>query len=586
MTNALSYYVAAFVDGLVQAGVTEAVISPGSRSTPLAMAMAEHRGLRFSMHIDERSAAFFALGMAKAKQRPVALVCTSGTAAANYLPAIVEAHYSRVPLVVLTADRPHELRDVGAPQAIDQLHLYGRYAKWFVDLALPEETDSMLRYARTMAARAAAIAAGAPAGPVHVNVPLREPLVPIIDEDVWERVRTVAETPQMISGHATLSAENAAALYEQLAAAKRGLIVCGPLDQPGFAEAVTELARALDVPILADPLSQLRTGSHDKTYVIDSYDAMLKDEAIASKLVPDVVLRFGAMPVSKPLFLWLKQHRSIRQIVVDDGGWRDPTLSAACVVHSNETVFCRQLLDIAEPKRNASAWSTMWREINDIARTVLREHLPAGEWFEGKVFAELAELLPAGATLFVGNSMPIRDADTFLFATDKPLRVLANRGANGIDGVVSSALGASSVAQPLVLVIGDLSFYHDVNGLLAAKMHGLQATIVLLNNNGGGIFSFLPQARHEGPFETLFGTPTDLSFAHAVEMYGGRYAVPYTWDEFRLHVAESLDTGGLNVIEVRTSRAENVQMHRLLWERVSQEIGKFLEQKGMEEPWN
>ncbi|ABO68118.1 2-succinyl-5-enolpyruvyl-6-hydroxy-3-cyclohexene-1-carboxylic-acid synthase [Geobacillus thermodenitrificans] len=586
MTNALSWYVAAFVDGLVQAGVTEAVISPGSRSTPLAMAMAAHSGLHFSMHIDERSAAFFALGMVKAKQRPVALVCTSGTAAANYLPAIVEAYYSRVPLVVLTADRPHELRDVGAPQAIDQLHLYGRYAKWFVDLALPEETDPMLSYARTMAARAAAIAAGAPAGPVHVNVPLREPLVPTIDEAVWEKVRTVAETPQIMSGRATLPAENVAALYEQLAAAKRGLIVCGALDQPGFAEAVTELARTLDFPILADPLSQLRAGAHDKTYVIDSYDAILKDEAVASRLVPDVVLRFGAMPVSKPLFLWLKQHRSIRQIVVDDGGWRDPTLEAACFVRSDETVLCRQLLDIARPKQKESAWSTTWREMNDIARTVLRQHLPADEWFEGKVFTELAELLPAGATLFVGNSMPIRDADTFLFATDKPLRVLANRGANGIDGVVSSALGASLAASPLVLVIGDLSFYHDLNGLLAAKMHGLQATIVLMNNNGGGIFSFLPQARHEGPFETLFGTPTDLTFAHAVEMYGGRYAVPHTWGEFRHHVAESLNTGGLSVIEVRTSRTENVQMHRFLWERVSQEIAKFLEQKGTEEPWN
>ncbi|MGP3562478.1 2-succinyl-5-enolpyruvyl-6-hydroxy-3-cyclohexene-1-carboxylic-acid synthase [Geobacillus sp. BK01] len=585
MTDALSCYVAAFVDGLVQAGVTEAVISPGSRSTPLAMAMAKHRGLRFSVHIDERSAAFFALGMAKAKQRPVALVCTSGTAAANYLPAVVEAHYSRVPLVVLTADRPHELRDMGAPQAIDQLHLYGRYAKWFVDLALPEETDQMLGYAQAMAARAAGVAAAAPAGPVHVNLPFREPLVPEINDDVWEHVRALRRAPRVVNGRPTVSDESAAALYEELAAAKRGLIVCGPLDQPGFAEAVTALARALDFPILADPLSQLRAGSHDKTYVIDSYDAILKDEAIASKLVPDVVLRFGAMPVSKPLLLWLKRHRSIRQIVVDDGGWLDPTLSAASIVQSDETALCRQLLDTAEPKRKESAWSMTWREINDIARTLLRQHLPKDEWFEGTVFVELAELLPPGASLFVGNSMPIRDADTFFWSTDKPLRVLANRGANGIDGVVSSALGASTAARPLVLVIGDLSFYHDLNGLLAAKMHGLQATIVLLNNNGGGIFSFLPQARHEGPFETLFGTPTDLSFSHAVEMYGGRYAAPRTWDEFRRCVVESLDKGGLNVIEVRTSRAENVQMHRFLWERVSQEIAAVLEQKGTEERW-
>ncbi|MED5078607.1 thiamine pyrophosphate-dependent enzyme, partial [Geobacillus stearothermophilus] len=382
-------------------------------------------------------------------------------------------------------------------------------------------------------------------------------------------------------GRPALPQESVSALYEQLSAAERGLIVCGPLDRPGFAEAVTELARALDFPILADPLSQLRVGTHDKTYVLDSYDAILREETAASKLVPDVVLRFGAMPVSKPLFLWLKRHRAIRQIVVDDGGWRDPTLSADSFVQSDELILCRQLLEWAKPKENKSAWSAIWLEMNAIARAVLERHLPKEEWFEGKVFTELANLLPAGATLFVGNSMPIRDADTFFWSTDKPLRVLANRGANGIDGVVSSALGASVAANPLVLVIGDLSFYHDVNGLLAAKMHSLSATIVLLNNNGGGIFSFLPQARHKGAFETLFGTPTDLSFAHAVEMYGGRHTVPHNWAEFRRHVSESLSSGGLHVIEVRTSRAENVQMHRFLWERVSQEIAKFLEHKGM-----
>ncbi|NNU85227.1 2-succinyl-5-enolpyruvyl-6-hydroxy-3-cyclohexene-1-carboxylic-acid synthase [Geobacillus sp. BMUD] len=581
MADALSVYVAALVDGLAQAGVAEAVISPGSRSTPLAMAMAAHPGLRLYMNIDERSAAFFALGLAKAKQRPVALVCTSGTAAANYGPAVVEAYYSRVPLVVLTADRPHELRDVGAPQAIDQLHLYGRYAKWFVDLALPEETDDMLRYVRTMAARAVQTAAGSPCGPVHVNAPFREPLVPHIDEAVWERVRTASGTPQVWRGLPTLPPEEAAALARQLSAAERGLIVCGPLDRPGFAEAVTELARALDFPILADPLSQLRAGWHDKTYIIDSYDAILREETAAAKLVPDVVLRFGAMPVSKPLFLWLKRHRAIRQIVVDDGGWRDPTLSADSFVQSDERLLCLQLLEWVKPRENKSAWSAIWREMNAATRAALERHLPEEEWFEGKVFTELADLLPAGAALFVGNSMPIRDADTFLFATDKPLRILANRGANGIDGVVSSALGASVAAPPLVLVIGDLSFYHDLNGLLAAKMHSLSATIVLLNNNGGGIFSFLPQARHKGPFETLFGTPTDLSFAHAVEMYGGRHTVPHHWTEFRRHVSESLSSGGLHVIEVRTSRAENVRMHRLLWSEVAREIAKYLESRGM-----
>ncbi|WP_143415038.1 2-succinyl-5-enolpyruvyl-6-hydroxy-3-cyclohexene-1-carboxylic-acid synthase [Geobacillus sp. E263] len=583
MNEALTLYIAAFVDELAKIGVQDVVVSPGSRSTPLAIMMAEHPAMRVHINIDERSAAFFALGMAKAKRHPIALLCTSGTAVANYFPAVVEAYYSRVPLIVITADRPHELRDVGAPQAIDQLNIYGRYAKWFVEMALPEKSTDMLRYARTMAARAAGVAISAPAGPVHLNFPLREPLVPIVHEETWEQIE--AKEPSyttVIPGKMTIGMEQIQELYNELSSAEKGLIVCGQIDQPAFAEAVTKLAEMLDFPILADPLSQLRSGTHAKEYIIDSYDAILKDETIAASLVPDVVIRFGAMPVSKPLFLLLKRYPSIKQIVVDgEGGWREPTLMASYMVYCDEVEFCRRLIDIGASKQSKSQWSTTWKMINDIAKSVLLEATMEEELFEGKVFTELSQLLPDGATLFVGNSMPIRDTDTFFFTNDKQIRILANRGANGIDGVVSSALGASAVTEPLVLVIGDLSFYHDLNGLLAAKMHGLHATIIVLNNNGGGIFSFLPQAKHKKHFEMLFGTPTDLQFEHAVRMYEGNYQKIKTWDEFRHYVTQSLTTDGLHVMEVCTSRENNVRKHRLLWEKVSQEIAEFLEKGRM-----
>jgi 2-succinyl-5-enolpyruvyl-6-hydroxy-3-cyclohexene-1-carboxylate synthase len=581
MNEALTLYIAAFVDELAKIGVQEVVVSPGSRSTPLAIVMAEHPAMRVHMNIDERSAAFFALGMAKAKRHPIALLCTSGTAVANYFPAVVEAYYSRIPLIVITADRPHELRDVGAPQAIDQLNIYGRYAKWFVEMALPEKTPDMLRYARTMAARAAGMARSAPAGPVHLNFPLREPLVPTVHEEMWKQIE--AKEPSyttVIPGKMTIGTEQIQELYNELSSVEKGLIVCGQIDHPAFAEAVTKLAEMLDYPILADPLSQLRSGTHAKEYIIDSYDAILKDETIAASLVPDIVIRFGAMPVSKPLFLQLKRYPSIKQIVVDgEGGWREPTLMASYMVYCDEVEFCRQLIHIGEPKRSKSEWSTTWQAINDIAKSVLLEATTEEELFEGRVFTELSQLLPDGATLFVGNSMPIRDTDTFFFTNDKQIRILANRGANGIDGVVSSALGASAVTEPLVLVIGDLSFYHDLNGLLAAKMHGLHATIIVLNNNGGGIFSFLPQAKHEKHFEMLFGTPTDLQFEHVVRMYEGNYQKIKTWDEFRHCVTQSLITDGLHVIEVCTSRENNVRKHRLLWEKVSQEIAEYLEKR-------
>ncbi|MBA2871860.1 2-succinyl-5-enolpyruvyl-6-hydroxy-3-cyclohexene-1-carboxylate synthase [Anoxybacillus calidus] len=577
----LTLYVSAFVDELTKVGITDVIVSPGSRSTPFAIVMAEHPDIKVHMNIDERSAAFFALGMAKAKRKPVALLCTSGTAVANYLPAVVEAYYARVPLIVLTADRPHELRDVGAPQAIDQLNIYGKHAKWFVEMALPEGSKEMLRYARTIAARAAATAMTAPAGPVHLNFPLREPLVPNVTEQTWAQIeRKEPSYIQVSIGKRTLELEQFQFIYERLDGIEKGLIICGEIDKPHFAEAVVKLAEALNYPILADPLSHLRSGTHSKECIVESYDAILKTEAAMRTLMPEVIIRFGAMPVSKPLTLMLKNNPAIQQIVVDgDGGWREPTLNASYMIHCDETDFCNRLVELAQPKKKQSHWAKLWQDVNKMAKTALLEAGKDEEMFEGKVFIELAQLLPEKSILFVGNSMPIRDADTFFMATDKNIRVMANRGANGIDGVVSSALGASVTGDPLVLVIGDLSFYHDLNGLLAAKLHQLNATIIVINNNGGGIFSFLPQAKQEKHFESLFGTPTNLQFEHVVRMYDGNYTKADSWDKFRESVANSFSTAGLHVIEVCTSRQENVKKHRHLWENVSLEISKLL-QKG------
>jgi len=581
LSDHLTLYVAAFVDELTKAGVQDVVISPGSRSTPFAIVMAEHPDMNIYMNIDERSAAFFALGMAKAKRKPVAVLCTSGTAVANYMPAVVEAYYARVPLIVLTADRPHELRDAGAPQTIDQLNIYGKHVKWFVEMALPESSEEMLRYARTVAARAAAVAMAGPSGPVHLNFPLREPLVPTIKEQTWLEVEMRESSfVQVMTGRTTLEPEQFHSIYEQLSQFEKGLIICGEIDQPQFSSAVMELAQALNYPVLADPLSQLRSGEHSKEYIIECYDAILKDETSIQLLKPDVVIRFGAMPISKPLLQLLKSNPAIKQIVVDgERGWREPTLTASYMIHCDEIAFCRGLTVLAEGSSRPNGWIKTWQSVNTITREVLLEASKGDELFEGRVFVELVQLLPEKSTLYVGNSMPIRDADTFFMTNDKRIRLMGNRGANGIDGVVSSALGASVNDGPLVLVIGDLSFYHDLNGLLAAKLHNLDATIIVINNNGGGIFSFLPQAKEERYFETLFGTPTDLQFEHVVRMYGGNYNHAATWEQFRECVVQAVSSPGLHVVEIRTARQENVMKHRLLWNRVSQEISKFL-QKG------
>jgi 2-succinyl-5-enolpyruvyl-6-hydroxy-3-cyclohexene-1-carboxylate synthase len=577
--NTTYTYVNAFVDELARAGVRNVVICPGSRSTPLAMIFTEQHTIKMWMHLDERSAAFFALGLAKASRQPVALVCTSGTATANFLPAVVEAYYACVPLLVLTADRPPELRNIGAPQTIDQDHLYGSHAKWFVEMALPEATPTALRYVRATADRAVAEAVAAPAGPVHLNFPFREPLVPLPAESPVADVQR-ADKPytQVTPGLRRADASELEVLADQLANVERGLIVCGPLDDQGFPAAVTRLAQALGYPILADPLSQVRCGPHVRDQVIAAYDALLRDAGFAAEAVPQVVLRFGAVPTSKPLVQYLEAHADCPQILFDGGGrWNDPALIASRVIYVDARSLCDDLYaKVVRKSKSSGAWLAHWLEAERRTQLAVISQLAGySELFEGSVFTELAAVLPDDATVFASSSMPVRDMDTFMPGSGKAIRFMANRGANGIDGVVSSALGASAAStHPLALVIGDVAFYHDMNGLLAAKLHQLNATVVLINNNGGGIFSFLPQADYPEHFEQLYGTPHGLDFRHAAELYGAHYTVAADWPAFREAVTRSITTGRLNIVEVQTNRERNVILHRSVWKAVSEALAK------------
>lgn len=580
--NVTWLYVGAFVEELARAGVHHVCLCPGSRSTPLAMTFAEHDAFKLWMHLDERSCAFFGLGLAKAAREPVVLICTSGTAAANFFPAVAEAHQAHVPLIVLTADRPPELRETGAPQTIDQIKLYGDYAKWFAEIALPEANVEMLRYVRTMACRAVATAAATPAGVVHFNMPFREPLVPMATElTVSEAERDayfgradgkpfVTITPAM----ATPEDGAMEMLAAQLQKTERGLIVAGMQNDCRFPQAVVAVANKLGYPILADPLSEVRVGKHGRENVIDSYDAFLRDANVGRQLAPDVVLRFGAIPTSKPVLQYLQSHAGARQIVVDADGWNEPAHIASEMVRGDAVLVCEALTQKTTSVRMDSGWLTEWREINaKTKRAVTAQIETYDELFEGRVFTELAELLPEDAILFVSSSMPVRDLDTFFPANGRQVRFLSNRGANGIDGVVSTALGAGAVSGgPLLLAIGDLAFAHDMNGLLAAKLHKLNALVVLMNNDGGGIFSFLPQAAHPAHFEQLFGTPSGLEFEHAAKLYGAAWWDAKDWAEFRRVVKEGLAREGLKIVQVRTDRAKNVTMHRSIWGAVSRAL--------------
>ncbi len=538
------------------------------------------------MHLDERSASFFALGIAKYHRRAVALLCTSGSAAANFMPAVVEAHYSRVPLLVMTADRPHELRDTGAPQTIDQLRLYGAHAKWFVEMALPEASAQALHYARTIAARAVAEAATVPSGPVHLNFPFREPFIPDSPDGAPSAVNDPFNGPRITvdAGGLAPSEDAIETLAAELGQSSRGLIVCGPNNDEDYAAAVGRLGTHLGFPILADPLSQVRCGPHDREMVVDSYDAFLRVEDFTRRFAPETVLRFGALPTSKPLVRFLEgQPDACRQIFVDGaGGWNDTGMLPARVLRASPATVCGRLLEALKHRRTppeSTQWSESWRRIGALVRGAIAHHLERIETpFEGKVFAELAALIPQDSVLFAGNSMPVRDLDTFFAGSGNPIRFMANRGANGIDGVMSSALGTGATAgRPLILTIGDLSFYHDSNGLLAAKLHRLRATVVLLNNNGGGIFSFLPQAAHPEHFEQLFGTPHGLDFSRFAAAYGAEFTRISTWNDFRCAINRGLESEGVSIIEVPTERASNVRLHREVWDSVAAAVSAALD---------
>ncbi len=543
---------------LAASGVQTACISPGSRSTPLTVALDEHDDIRTVSALDERSAAYFALGRARRTGEVTPLVCTSGTAAANYHPAVIEADEGRVPLLLLTADRPPELRESGANQTVDQQKLYGDAVRWYKELPEPAARDRTLRSIRTDICRAVGAAEGTPAGAVHLNVPFAKPLEPTpVENDVPADISPLAATGRegdtpfvtRTAGHPQLDDRDLQRLAESLAV-DRGLIVAGPADPPGLdAEAVTALAHATGFPVLADPLSGLRFGGHTRVApVIGGYDGYVSTAVTEPWPDPDVVVRLGASPTSKALRKYLAGTDS-RQLVVDPAGaWREAEFTATDLVVADPSRLCGQLSQFIR-----SGGSANWRERWTAADAAHREQVETGRetLFEGGILADVVEGSPDPATLVVSNSMPIRDLDRFGAPTTKSVTTVGNRGASGIDGVVSTALGAAhGTTDDVTLVIGDLAYYHDMNGLALLDRADVDATVVLINNDGGGIFHKLPIATFEPPFTRQFKTPHGLDFEPTGELYGSEYARVDSRGGFREAYAEAVAAEGSHVIEI------------------------------------
>lgn len=546
--EALTKQVYTFVSELYAYGVREVVISPGSRSTPLAIAFEAHPNIKTWIHPDERSAAFFALGLIKGSERPVAILCTSGTAAANYTPAIAESQISRIPLIVLTSDRPHELRSVGAPQAINQVNMFANYINFQFDMPVADGSQEMLNTINYQMQIASQYLYGPHRGPIHFNLPFREPLTP--DLEMTENLKS--EHKILPHYQKNIDIQDIKNVLKD----KKGLIIVGDMQHQAVDQILT-YATIHDLPILADPLSQLRKFNHPN--VITTYDLLYRSHL---NIDADFIIRVGKPVISKKLNQWLTRTNAF-QILVQNNDKIDvfptpPHISYE--ISAND--FFRSLVN--EPTVNRKDWIERWQSIEAQSRKAITQHMSQAT-DESAFVSTLIQKLTKDDALFVSNSMPIRDVDNLLF--DSEVEVYANRGANGIDGVISTALGMA-VHKRVTLLIGDLAFYHDMNGLLMAKLNDIHINIVILNNDGGGIFSYLPQkTAAEQYFERLFGTPTGLNFEYTAMLYDFSFKRLNNITDFSQVSFSNMNS---YIYEMITNREDNLEQHQLLYQKLSE----------------
>lgn len=573
--NLNALWAACLVDTLNALGLDQVVVSPGSRSGPIATAFNAHPAVEASVVLDERSAAFVALGMARQSRRPVALLCTSGTAGAHYYPAVIEARMTGVPLIILTADRPPELRNCHAGQAIDQQKLYGDYVVHYAELALPESDMSLFRYLRQTMRHAWSRSISPWRGPVHLNVPLRDPLAPV-EETMSIDVQAVRELTEVLPPYSAQHFGVASSLDNFLQDAEtvgNGLIVVGPClpdDAEEFCEAIAELSQRLQWVVVDGGLSPLRGYAEKLPLLVSSYDCILRNEKFATKLKPDAVLSIGALPTSKMLRQWLSNNDCSTYLchtIPDnpDGVHRNAEpLAMDVAVLTEQVAFTR---DEADPVIQ------IWLDADRRCRSAFIDALDTEEvLFEGAVAKALFEKWFPEAPVVVASSMPVRDVEFFRMPNDRKHPVIANRGANGIDGTLSTALGVAHASDlPVLALVGDLAFLHDTNALLSANAMAGSLTIVVINNYGGGIFEHLPIAEYDPPFEACFATPQDADIGLLCQAHGVWHSEVHTLKTLEKLLTEDPQSG-VRVIEIPTDRKRDAAFRKELFARIAKDI--------------
>lgn len=558
---------------LSRLGLTTAIICPGSRSGPLAIAFAQHPKIEAIPVLDERSAAFFGLGIARRSGLPVVLVCTSGTAGANFYPAVIEAEASRVPLLLLTADRPPELRHCHAGQAIDQVKLYGQYPRWQVELALPSSNPDLLAYLRQTCLYAWEQSQWPVPGPVHLNVPFRDPLAPISDPET-ESLSENFDVDQFFSAahplpsiQTSLNLQTINTYLHKWLSCDRGIIIAGPAqpnDPEQYCVAIAQLAQTLGWPVLAEGLSPLRNWADCNSLLISTYDLLLRNQTVANQFRPQQVICIGELPTSKVLRTWLTQGRSQTWSIDATDHNVDPLHGLSIPVRvSVEGLIASIPAFKKENFQQPTEYAKSWLSVDQSVRTLINQTMQTqAELTESKIAWLLSQVLPPNTPLFIANSMPVRDMESFWQPGSLHMQPYFNRGANGIDGTLSTALGMSHRQKSSVLLTGDLALLHDTNGFLLRNHWQGHLTIILVNNGGGGIFQMLPISAFEPPFEQFFRTPQQIDFEHLAATYQVAWERIESWAHLQ-QALKPLPESGLRILEVSCDCQNDTQWRRI-----------------------
>ncbi len=573
--NRNSFWSELFTAQLSQSGIKYACISPGSRSTPLTLAFASNKKIKTFVNPDERSNAFFALGLAEHSGSPVAIVTTSGTAVAELYPAIIEAYQRRIPLIVCTADRPPELLNCGANQTINQENIFANHIRKFFNAGLPSLNESKLLKIKKIAAEAVEISLKKNQGPVHVNFPFRKPLEPEsftdkIDKHFYDKIRNI----NLPASFSTLpSVKQHKKVMKAITGKSKGLIFCGWDNyRSDFPKLLVKFSRISGFPIIADGISGLRFGKHSMQNIISNASAFLKSKAYGFLLEAEIILQFGSAPTSNIVLDFLKKSQAEKFLINEYGDYKDPSRTARNIIKINPSEFLSELLTVTKnvnhPRNNRL---NKIRQFEQLTEKIKEQNILNAEFpFEGRIIPEVLKSIPPNSNLFVSNSMPVRDLDFFSSAMKKNIKIYSNRGASGIDGIISTAAGIAVKSKfPTYLVIGDLAFLHDSNGLNILQNQKIPLQIILIDNNGGGIFGMLPIAKNKKYFEEYFQTPQTADFALLTKAHGGKYYRIKSWNMLKNTIFNYKYLNNFSVLHVKTNAEDSIALRKKYWEVLS-----------------